>query len=261
MIDAFLSFYKQSPVGAILAVSGLLVGLLGLAFAVYTWIFGRKKKEISYAVESFELIKKKKSTVPKLKLLFDNQEIESLTVTKIRLWNSGNDAIRRTDIVEDKPLVISAKGTIEILEIQVEKMSDESNHFSVEMKDRIPIIDFKYMNKKEGAVLQVYHTGPADGFALDCKIIGGSKPKNRGVSDIKIIDSLFFIVAACAIIAAIVGISVVAAANGAIPFDIGNSVMAIFTLIQILGLISAFLVLIICRKQSSLFSSIPKNLR
>ncbi len=159
--------------------SGWLIGLIALVFAVFTWFISRKRKEITYTVNSFTLVEKNKSTVPKLMLLFDNQEIDSFTATTIYLWNSGNDAIRGTDIVESKPLVISAPDTATILDVQIVKQNEPSNQFSVELRDGTAIITFDYMNKNHGSKLQVYHTGPADDFALDGKIIGGDSPKKQ----------------------------------------------------------------------------------
>ena len=194
-----LESLMQNPVAwAVLAICTVF----SVGFAIYTWIIGKKNKEISYAVESFVLVKKNESTIPKMKLLFDNRQVESLTATTITLWNSGNDAIQRGDIVKDKPLILSAPDTVEILDVQVMKQNEKSNHFSVKMVDGTPTIDFEYMNKKEGAVLQVYHTGPADKLALDCKIIGGKPPRQLSLSKAEI--NIDFIISVMACIAAAV---------------------------------------------------------
>ena len=251
MLDSLM----QNPVAwAILSICTVF----SVGFAIYTWIFGRKKKEISYTVNSFTLVENYISLVPEVRLLFDNQEVKSLTVTIITLWNSGNDAIQRGEIVEEKPLTITVPDSTEILDVQVIKQNEESNHFSVKMKDRIPIIDFKYMNKKEGAVLHVYHTGPADGFALDCKIIGGNPPeKIMGVSYNKrfsLISSVFssFRTVVWFLWGVVLG-------SGA---GVGDAVfVAVFAFyfvsLPIEFLISRYL----SKKLDTLFSAIPKNLR
>ena len=203
-----LKILMQNPaVQAVLAICTIT----GTIFGIWGFAISRRRKEISYAVESFVLVKKNKSTIPKMKLLFDNRQVESLTATNITLWNSGNDAIQRGDIVKDKPLILSAPDTVEILDVQVMKQNEESNLFSVEMVDGTPTIDFDYMNKKEGAVLQVYHTGPADELALDCKIIGGKPPRQLRLSKAEIDPVL--IMMACN--AAVLALALVIVAAGA----------------------------------------------
>lgn len=128
-----LESLMQNPV-----VSGLLslITILGFFITFYEFIKGRKHKEISYEINSQELIKNNISTVPKLKVMFDNQKIESLTATKIILWNSGDDVIWKEDIVNSKPLVFSALNTAKILDANIIKQNEESNEFCITVKKK-----------------------------------------------------------------------------------------------------------------------------
>lgn len=155
-----------------------LCTVFSLVFAVVTWLFSRTKKQISFAVSSYELIKARSSTIPKLKLQFDDKEIEALTSTQVTIWNSGNVAIKRDDIVDTRPLILNVDSG-EILDVQIIKQNEDSNEFAAVISDGSVFVDFKYIDTNDGVVLKVFHTGKLDSLTLKCKIIGGKKPAKR----------------------------------------------------------------------------------
>ena len=45
--------------------------------------------------------------MPDLELKYKNEQIQELVITKYAIWNSGNEVLQRSDIVEIKPLQVS----------------------------------------------------------------------------------------------------------------------------------------------------------
>lgn len=154
-----------------------LCTILSLVFAIYTWIIGRKIKEISVAYFSNDIIKQGENPIPKLEINFDGKTIKDLTATTFCIWNSGSDVINCEDVVGKNLKVKCASEAI--LDAQIIKQSDDSNHFSV---DSFTVTDinliFDYMDGGEGVRLQVLHTGSSKDLSVSCKIKGGRLIKN-----------------------------------------------------------------------------------
>ena len=156
-------------------------------FAIYTWFAGRRKKELTYTTNSYKIIQKGKSLIPELKISYQNRNIEDLTITKYAIWNSGNEVIDSRDIVESKKLMIILKDENEsILNSKIIAESDETNKFRIDLlQDNIAVINFDYIDPKEGAVIQIAHTGSNDSLQVDCKIKGGKIIRNTGKKNYK----------------------------------------------------------------------------
>lgn len=150
------------------------------AFAIYTWFAGRRKKELAYTTNSYKIIQKGNSLIPELEISYKNRNIEDLTITKYAIWNSGNEVIDSSDIVESKKLMIILKGENEsILNPKIIAESDETNNFRIDLlQDNTAVINFDYIDPKEGVVIQIAHTGSNDSLQVECKIKGGKIIRN-----------------------------------------------------------------------------------
>ena len=146
--------------------------IFSVVFAIYTWIVGKRTKEISIDYYSNDIIKQGKQPIPKLSIEFDGQKIEDLTATTFYIWNSGNDVINNTDIVGET-LKIECKSD-KILDTQIIKQSDNSNQFEI-LKVTPTNIEFvfDYIDSGEGITLQILHTGSGSDLNFYCKIKGG----------------------------------------------------------------------------------------
>lgn len=181
-----IEILKNSPVvWAVLAICSL-IGVPSFIFTVVTWIKGKKKKRFSMAKTKYQLIRKGKNEIDKLKLLYDDSEIEDLTITKIAIWNSGNREIRREDIATERPLRIISTGEANILDIRIITQSDPTNKFSIKSaNDKEAVIDFEYVNDRDGIVLQILHSGSYSDITFDCKIKGGCEIRRGKRSNAK----------------------------------------------------------------------------
>lgn len=153
-----------------------LISVVSFVFGIYTWVAGKKKKEISISQESYELIRAGKKQIPKLDVIYDGVNVDNLTVTSIYIWNSGNDVINTSDIVHTKKFTISSCENTNILDAYIIREVDESNKFRIVSMDRNRMtIDFDYIDQGEGCLVQLFHTGSSQALCFDCKIKGGKK--------------------------------------------------------------------------------------
>lgn len=157
-----------------------LCTIFSFAYAIYMGITGKEKKEISYMVNTYEIVHIGKNRIPECKISYGEQVISDLTVSRFAIWNSGNKLLSSNDIVKDKPLSIkSDKDGPNILDVSIIKHSEECNMFTIDKKDaHCAEISFDYMGKQDGIIVQVFHTGKASDFQISCKIKGGEPIKH-----------------------------------------------------------------------------------
>lgn len=156
-----------------------LIAIAGFIYAIVCQCRNKEKKEFSYSLKTNHLIRKKKSEFEKLNITYDNQKIENLCVSKYAIWNSGNRTLNDVDMVETKELTIYTLNESKILDYELVLSSEKTNNFSIEKIDEHTIkILFKYVDKKDGIIVQVIHTGYEEDIQIDCKIKGGKPIRN-----------------------------------------------------------------------------------
>lgn len=151
--------------------------IFGAIYSFYASAKGKEKKEISYTINTYEIVRAGKNIIPEFEVLYRRKPVSNLTVSRIVIWNSGNRMLKSEDIVDVKPLsIISNDDGPEILDASIIKHSEEFNKFTVsKMNPHCAEIKFDYMDKQDGIILQILHTGSISDFTMDCKIKGGKK--------------------------------------------------------------------------------------
>lgn len=151
---------------------------------VLSLVFGitsRRRKKISVFKTSYQIVKEGNWSIGKLKLLFDEKEIDSLSISKFTIWNSGNEVIQKTDLVPERPLCIVSRKpeNSAILDASVVLQNEPTNHFEATVDSQKVEVSFDYADKKQGVVVQVVHSGSASDLYVDCKIIGGKLSQEK----------------------------------------------------------------------------------
>ena len=185
--------WVQNP---LFTLSGWLIGVAGLIAAFYYGIKGKSKKELSYMiVQSEQLITSGKKRVPKLHLLFENKEIYDITVTTCTIWNTGTQTINRSDIVSGNALKIYPIEGSRILDIQILATNRKTNKFEIEkVEDAVAILNFDYIDPKQGATVQIVHEGCTISF--DCEIKGGAFKEKENPNLYKQKSTLYYMTTA-----------------------------------------------------------------
>lgn len=148
-----------------------------LALCAFVSVYlGRKsieRKTIKAILTSDELITNQQSKISKIKIFFEDKPVNKLTITKLTFWNNSSPTINDTDIITAAPLSVFTKNG-EILEISLLKGNDTPNRINVSpIDDTTAKITFDYLDKKEGGIIQIIHTGDIDSINITRKIKGG----------------------------------------------------------------------------------------
>ena len=139
----------------------LFLALGSISISIYLYLKSRKRKIPTYRMKTFNLFKDRVATIDKVKITYSEYPIENLSITKVAIWNRGNDVINYMDIAPKNPIEIRTIRNSEILDAQIIHQQNENNNFSLQFsEDKKSIrIKFDYFYKNEGIVLEVYHNG------------------------------------------------------------------------------------------------------
>ncbi|WYL96655.1 MAG: hypothetical protein HEQ35_25160 [Gloeotrichia echinulata IR180] len=152
---------------------GFLIGLLG----TYITIRYNRTKKLSYSFRSFSLIDVT-DPLPLLKIHYDNEEIKRLTITRLLVWNSGNDTIEFAERDFLKVLLNDQNPSQNFLRSDV---IQQPNNYEIKTICKFSEVEINvknlYLNSNEGVIIQITHTGELhENIDIKCKIKGIKKP-------------------------------------------------------------------------------------
>ena len=154
-----------------------LVGFLGFYLIFFPVSFTR----FSYYKKTFkeiDLYNGFTKNINSLYMICNEEKVSNVIVTRIAIWNSGTEEIYGKKIVEERPLVLGVKegSDTRILDCSVYYRTDEYNRFNpckCPGDDKKYILEFEYIEKRGGVILEIMHTGRVDDLYIDCFIKGG----------------------------------------------------------------------------------------
>lgn len=153
-----ISMLAQNPWIIVLSA---FITFISLFVAIILYFKGKKIKKPRVAIHSINLLRDTAEKIDGLEILFSGESIPNVTVTKLAIWNQGNDTINGDDIAHGDPLIIKSKGDFIILDSKIIFIKNESNVIKlqeIETGKQIALL-FDYLDYGEGAVIQILHTG------------------------------------------------------------------------------------------------------
>ena len=176
MINFFESLYTNHP---------LAFWLIGIVVAaLISWFFARiAKAKISYCCHHNNIVKNNKTSIDGLKIKFKNKPIETLSVSRFLIFNSGRKVIMGKDVSSNDMFGIRlTKG-----EILTAKIINNNGDFSEPRLQTIRKsklkIKFHHINPRGAILIQVSHTAPdKSDVQVECRAAGLNKVKKVSVN-------------------------------------------------------------------------------
>jgi hypothetical protein len=154
------------------------------ATSIYFYRKSKKERVPRYAMISNNIIR----DIPpmqELKVTYRGQIVENFTVTRVMFWNDGRETIRRNDVAEQ--LTIKPKGNYKILDARKTEDNNNPSQFDVSMADDgLVRCNFLYMDKDQGCIIQVSHTGKEDDDIEMTGTIMSARKLSRKYIDIRV---------------------------------------------------------------------------
>jgi hypothetical protein len=170
-----VNFMSGNP--GIATIVGVVGTTSGIVLAVLFYKLSKPRKLLAYATRTFRVVPQGRIKIQGLQITYYGYPVESLSVTRVAVWNAGNESIRRRDLpASDRP-VIYGGGGIKIFETAVIETSGVANNVGLTLVDQ-PIvgfaIGFDFLDPGDGAVFSVVHSGnKLTDIRLNGEIIGG----------------------------------------------------------------------------------------
>ncbi|NCB52367.1 MAG: hypothetical protein EOM54_10900 [Clostridia bacterium] len=158
-----------------------IIALWGIGIAIKS----KRKIDFNYEKKSFNLIDESKNKFPGLEIKYLGQIIHDFSVTQIALWNCGNRAVNKSDLASSGTLSITGSEKNQILAAAIINISDENNHVVIQKEENKIVIDFEFFNPKQGASIQVIHTGNSSGLKLSYALKGSRNRRSIKYSKMK----------------------------------------------------------------------------
>jgi hypothetical protein len=149
----------------IIAASGLLVSLVGIPVTFVLARRTRQRPELRFATD-FDVILSPSSNLfdQGLYMTLGDRQIESISRTRIAIWNQRGDTIHDIDILNDDPLRLQLKKGDTALQVRILSISRKQTALTVgidkEDQSSVPV-NFKFLDTGDGAVFEVIHKGPS----------------------------------------------------------------------------------------------------
>jgi hypothetical protein len=169
-MNIFFADEIVNPVGQFLtgawgALAGLLIGIIGVITGFVFYFKAKGEKLPRYMMRSFNFFQGLTTHVPFLTIHFQGhgEPISTLTRTKVLFWNAGKETINKFDVVDIDPVRINAADGCTLLDDEVAYANNRANQFEVTVnrEKTQATVTFKYIDKNQGALLQIFHTGPS----------------------------------------------------------------------------------------------------
>lgn len=134
---------------------------ISLIAAIFFYFRGKKYRKPCWDMVTSNLISDFSSNFIGLQVLYKNKAVKYFSVSKIIFWNSGKETINWHDVATADPLRVIALNNTEILDNKITSSNNIANKFTIELsKDhKVGYIKFDYIDKNQGCVLQIVHTG------------------------------------------------------------------------------------------------------
>ena len=178
-ISSFLTYIG----GPLLTIISVFVAIVSIAITFKS----KRERKPRYSILSYNIIKDFVNMFDALEIRYAGQTVKDLTVSKIIFWNAGRETIDKDDIVKADPITIRMSDNYKILDQNIIAMNNETDNFYLipsEDGSKV-IVEFDYIDKNDGAVFQIIHTGKSN---KDIEFHG--RIKGAGEPELKDLDSL-----------------------------------------------------------------------
>ena len=148
-----------------------------IVLAVLFYKLSKPRKLLAYATRTFRVVPQGRIKLQGLQITYYGYPVESLSVTRLAVWNAGNESIRRSDFpASDRPVIYGGDG-LKIFETAVIETSAAANNVGLTLVDHPVVgsaIGFDFLDPGDGAVFSVVHDGnKLTDIRLNGEIIGG----------------------------------------------------------------------------------------
>jgi hypothetical protein len=172
-------FAKWPWLGLVASVCSVISVPLG----VYFFLGSQRTRQLAFAVNPVQTIVVSAGRTSAIRVLSENMEIKSDVIAEqLVIWNSGTESIRPEHVLD--PITMSTRPSAPILEVTIPKRTRTLTGFTVDDSERSSGrvgLKWKILEKNDGAMVQVIHTGPPTTELVVSGLVEGQRAIDRVV--------------------------------------------------------------------------------
>ncbi|WP_407281591.1 hypothetical protein V7O61_12505 [Methanolobus sp. WCC1] len=186
IVSDFTHIVESLPSNPWISFLSIILAVLSILVTVFIYIKSKREKKPLYSSKSNNIFQGLSGKFKPLKIHFNEDSIGDLTVTKICFWNGGKETINSHDIPTSSPLKLTSTGDYKILDANILEISNKSNNFRCSLSSdlsEVPLF-FDYIDKNDGVVIQLMHTGKSgDDIIFEGIVKGSGTPAYKKLPD------------------------------------------------------------------------------
>ena len=174
-----------------LNIIAILVGLFGVAAAVYFGLVSRKRRDLVFSVNPIRTRVVSSRQATDLSVSYQNEPLGNVDITAVQLaiWNAGNESIKTEHIRRE--IIVTTNPRVRILEASVRKVSHDTGFNLPDSTDskaegKVPL-SWEILERNDGASIQLLYldnplgTSEVD-ILIEGLIEGQGRPKRKVTS-------------------------------------------------------------------------------
>jgi len=162
-----------------------VITILSIILSIYLYFKSKRQRLPTYVVRSVNLIEDSVSKLNEIEILYAKSKVRNLSVARIAFWNAGSETINGSDVTKASPLKVVGREGVDFLGLEIVYEKNKANNFNLSpvndpeepgkhLQNEMEIT-FDYIDKNEGIILQVFHTGKTNENIEIQGVIKGSK--------------------------------------------------------------------------------------
>lgn len=146
----------------------LFLAVTSITVTIIVYLRSKREKLPVFNLQSYNLIRCHLRKLGALQIMYKDEPLVDLTLSRIALWNRGRDTINRKDVAPKDQLRIKVPEGAHVLEATIDHITSPVNAFAISISQDLQTVnvDFDYFHTNEGVVLSVYHTGAGPGLQV-----------------------------------------------------------------------------------------------
>ena len=163
----------------------LTILVIGILVTLSVYLLSRKEKEPVFTISPPDLVAQTVPGEEKLKIFWENKEIQNAASVKVAIWNDGSQFIDKNDFASTEPMRIVPSEKVTILAVQMLKTSRPNLRFDTTIEtspDGIGTVLIKIKGDEalehfDGALFHILFSGSPN---IKWKVIGRIKGAPKG---------------------------------------------------------------------------------
>lgn len=148
-----------SELNPLVSLASFIIGIFGIGLAIYFYKIGVRTRMPCFSMRSFNVISDEIKKYGDLKVLYRDDEIMNLTITRIAIWNGGKETINFNDLAPKDLIKIIPINNNTIFDSEILSHSNDTCQFSINWTNSEINISFDYMDYNQGCHLKITHSG------------------------------------------------------------------------------------------------------